>query len=81
MSNDQITLITGKLNEVIERLARLEEALTRKDDQCARNLSVMTDYEQRLRKVEQQQSGWRSSLNFICWAVTAIIAAYNAFGR
>lgn len=81
MSNEQIVLITGKLNEVIERLARLEEALERKDYQCKRNLTTMDGYEQRLRKIEQQQSGWRATLNFLCWGITAAIAVYNAFGR
>jgi chromosome segregation ATPase len=81
MSGEQILQITGKLNEVIERLARLEEALNRKDKQCSRNLSTMDEYEQRLRKIEQQQSGWRATLNFLCWGVTAAIAVYNAFER
>lgn len=77
MSEDSISKMFTKLDEVLQRLSRMEAMREAKEKECQLQRQQIENHEKRLRLLEHKSAGWQSTLNFVCWLFTAAIAVYS----
>ena len=78
MSDDVVARLVEKMNEMTDRLARIEAMLQEKQKFCDIEHSKSAEMCKCLQEIKEKASFFEGAKAFIAWLITSAIAIYGA---